>query len=172
MTFNPGVIVGGTQADLDAASNRGNAFGKANVIAETTQVLGDLRSLSIPQRERAKRTMQQIVASASPHTSATLTFNDGYPPMAPSDGNRNLLAQFSQASVDLGFGPVAAVDPANAGAADVAFAAEHVRMAIDGVGLMGTGGHTVDELADLQTLPVQAKRVAVLLARLIKAQAN
>ena len=39
-------------------------------------------------------------------------------------------------------------------------------MILEGVGLMGTGGHTGDETADLRTLPVMAKRVGVLLARL------
>jgi glutamate carboxypeptidase len=58
------------------------------------------------------------------------------------------------------------VDPARAGAADVSFTAGLVEMAMDGVGLMGDGGHTVDETADLRTFPVQAKRMAVLLWRL------
>jgi glutamate carboxypeptidase len=59
-----------------------------------------------------------------------------------------------------------AVDPDKAGAADVSFISGHARMVLDGVGLMGTGGHTVNETADLRTLPSQAKRMAVLLARL------
>jgi len=37
---------------------------------------------------------------------------------------------------------------------------------MDGVGLMGSGGHTLDEVADLRTLDQQTKRVAVLLYRL------
>jgi glutamate carboxypeptidase len=61
---------------------------------------------------------------------------------------------------------VTAVDPREAGAADVSFVAGKVSMAIDGVGLMGSGGHTVQETADLARLAPQAKRVAVLLARL------
>jgi glutamate carboxypeptidase len=170
LTFNPGVIVGGTQVDLDAASNRGNAFGKSNVIAGSALVLGDLRSLSIAQRDKAKQTMQRIVAATSPRTSASLSFDDGYPPMEPRAAHRELLSQFNQVSLDLGFGAVTAVDPARAGAADVAFAAPHVTMALDGVGLMGSGGHTVDEVADLRTLSLQAKRVAVLLARLIQSR--
>jgi glutamate carboxypeptidase len=58
------------------------------------------------------------------------------------------------------------VDPARAGAADVAFVAGRVEMAIDGVGLMGDGGHTVAETADLRTMAIQAKRVAVVLWRI------
>jgi len=39
-------------------------------------------------------------------------------------------------------------------------------MALDGLGLMGSGGHTVDETADLETLPSQTKRAALLMHRL------
>jgi glutamate carboxypeptidase len=61
---------------------------------------------------------------------------------------------------------VTAVDPAAAGAADISFTAGHVDMALDGLGLMGSGGHTVQETADLSTLPAQTKRAAVLMLRL------
>jgi len=41
-------------------------------------------------------------------------------------------------------------------------------MALDGIGLMGSGGHTVDEVADLGTLDSQTARAAVLMYRLGK----
>jgi len=166
LTFNPGVMVGGTQIGFDSETARGTAFGKTNVVAESTAVAGDLRALSLPQRERAKDVMRRIVADTTRQTGASITFDDGYPPLALTDGNRRLLAIFDQASRDLGFGPVGADDPARAGAADVSFTDGLVEMAIDGVGLMGTGGHTVEETAELPTLGIQAKRVAVTLARL------
>jgi glutamate carboxypeptidase len=166
LTFNPGVILGGTTVSFGPAESRGTAFGKSNVIAESTLVAGDLRALSLEQRENAKLAMQRIVSRHYPHTQAEITFSDGYPPLAPSEGNLELLAMFDRASRDLGFGPVEPVDPARAGAADVSFTAGYVDMAMDGVGLMGDGGHTVHETADLRTLPIQAKRVAVLLWRL------
>lgn len=166
LTLNPGLILGGTTVDYDREHNRGRAFGKSNVVAESTWVAGDLRTLSPDQLERAQARMQAIAERHAPHTGAALTFSDGYPPLAPTDGNRKLLALFDGASRDLGFGPVTAVDPARAGAADISFTAGLVQMAMDGVGLMGDGGHTVEETADLRTLPVQAKRVAVLLLRL------
>ena len=166
LTFNPGVIVGGTSAVLDSRTSRGTAFGKNNVVAESTLVSGDLRALSIEQRERAKALMQRIAAAHLPHGGAELKFNDMYPPLAPADGNRRLLAMFDRASQDLGFGAVSAVDPARAGAADVSFTEGHIEMAMDGVGLMGEGGHTVEETADLRTLGSQAKRMAVMLGRL------
>ncbi len=166
LTFNPGVILGGTSVDFDAPTSRGTGFGKGNVIAEYTVVAGDLRALSQEQFVAAKKTMQDIVAQSLPQTSATLTFDDGYPPLAPTPGNERLLTLYSRASVDVGAGQVVAVDPDKAGAADVSFIAAHARMILDGVGLMGSGGHTVNETADLRTLPSMTKRMAVLLARL------
>ncbi|MCZ6640452.1 MAG: M20/M25/M40 family metallo-hydrolase [Gammaproteobacteria bacterium] len=166
LTFNPGVVLGGTSVDFDEGRSRGSAFGKANVIAESTVVTGDLRTLSVEQRESAITRMQAIVARQLPGTHSLLTFTEGYPPLAPTDGNKVLLALYDRASQDLGFGAVTAVDPAAAGAADISFTAGLVDMALDGLGLMGSGGHTVNETADLDTLPSQTKRAALLMHRL------
>lgn len=166
LTFNPGVIVGGTTVEYDEKASRGTGFGKSNVIAEHTVVTGDLRALTPEQFAAAKKSMQEIVAASLARTSATLTFDDGYPPLAPTAGNERLLALYNRASLDVGAGPVVAVDPDKAGAADVSFVSGQVGMILDGVGLMGTGGHTVHETADLTTLPVMVKRMAVLLSRL------
>jgi len=166
LTFNPGTILGGTAVEFDGVQARGTAFGKTNVVAEHVVVAGDLRTLSPEQLAKAKKTMQDIVATPVTHGSATLTFDEGYPPMAPTEGNRKLLAMYDQASRDVGAGPVAAVDPDRAGAADVSFVAGEVKMILDGVGLMGRDDHTVKETADLSTLPSQTKRAAILLHRL------
>jgi len=168
LTFNPGLVLGGTSIKHEPDAARGTAFGKSNVVAETTLVTGDLRALTLEQRERARATMQNVVAQSSPHTEARIEFDDSYPPLAPTDGNRRLLAMVDQASRDLGLGPLEPVDPARAGAADVSFLAGTVPMVIDGMGLKGSGGHTVLETARLRTLAVQAKRVAVTLSRLAR----
>jgi len=114
--------------------------------------------------------MKEVASASLPHTRSTLTFDDGYPPMAPSDGNARLLDLYSRVSQALTFGPVAAVSPDRAGAADVSFVAGHAAMALDGVGLMGRDGHTPQETADLTTLPTQTKRAAVLLLRLARGE--
>ncbi|MEX2498948.1 MAG: M20/M25/M40 family metallo-hydrolase [Wenzhouxiangellaceae bacterium] len=166
LTSNAGLVLSGTTIEHDAANAAGQAFGKPNVIPERGVATGDLRTLSGEQEASARERMLAIVDAHLPGTSATLEFTEGYPPMAPSDGNRRLLSFYDKASRDLGFGPVSAVDPGAAGAADISFAADRVEMALDGLGLMGSGGHTVDETADLSTLPSQTKRAALLMYRL------
>ncbi len=166
LTFNPGRIIGGTTVNNDEGANSGSAFGKTNVVAETAIVAGDLRALSPEQEERVKEKMREIVSRNLPVTSATIEFDEGYPPMAPTDGNYELLEIYSQVSEDLGFGEVVAVNPLRAGAADVSFTANHVDMAIDALGMSGTDGHTVNELGYINQLPRQSKRAALLLYRL------
>ena len=168
LTFNPGTIVGGTSVEHDPVQTRGTAFGKTNVIAEHAIVQGDMRTLSPEQLASAKTAMETIVRTSLPHTQATITFEDGYPPLAPTEGNRRLLAIYDKASQDVGAGAVTAVDPDRAGAADVSFVAGEVKMVLDGIGLMGRDDHTVNETADLHTLPSQTKRAAVFLLRLAK----
>jgi glutamate carboxypeptidase len=167
LTFNPALVLGGTDVEVDVPQARGSAFGKDNVIAEHTVVSGDLRALSKEQFAEARRRMTAIATTGSlPHTSASIAFDEGYPAMAPTDGNRRLLALYDQASRDIGAGEVVAVDPDRAGAADVSFVAGIVPMILDGVGMRGDGGHTVNETADLATFPTQIARVALLLHRL------
>ncbi len=101
---------------LGRTASRGTAFGKTNVVAESTLVAGDLRFISNAQRERAKERMRSIVADHLPRTSAEIAFHDSYPAMAPNDGNFALLAKLDRVSRDLSYGPVEAVDPSRRGA--------------------------------------------------------
>ena len=96
LTFNPGVMLAGTDVDYDPSAAGGSAFAKSNVVAQTAVVTGDLRTITLEQLERARATMRFVVLESLPRTSATITFDDGYPPLAPSDGNLRLLAMFSQ----------------------------------------------------------------------------
>src|SRR5512138_285509 len=166
LTFNPGLIAGSTQLHFDQGKQHAETFGKDNIVAPVAVATGDLRTISSEQLERTKARMQNIVAASLPQTSATITFTDSGPPMPPTEGNKKLLGMYDAVSRDLGFGPVTAVDPRRAGAADISYAAPYVEMAIDGVGLLGHGNHTPDEVADLRTFPIQSERLAVLLLRL------
>lgn len=168
LTFNPGVILGGTTSDYDPQSATGSAFGKSNVVAKILTVRGDIRALSPEELAYAKQNMQIITDKNLPGTRATLVIGEGYPPMAPTDGNYQLLNIYSDVSESLGYGPVEAVNPRNAGAADISFAADHVDMALDGLGLMGSGGHTKDEKADMHSFDKNTHKAAILIYRLSK----
>lgn len=168
LTFNPGVILGGTTIDYRPNENGGNVFGKGNIVAKDALVTGDIRAISPEQLAHAQEVMKGIVANHLPHTDATITFSDGYPPLAPTPGNYELLKYFDQVSKDLNLGSVRAVNPRDAGAADISFTSGYVDMAMDGLGLRSQGGHTVNETADPRTVAMQAKRVGVLLYRLTK----
>lgn len=166
-TFNPGLISGGNSLTVNEEANKSEAFGKNNIVSAEVFVTGDMRAVSKEQLIRTRKIMQEIVANSLPHTSASIEFgDDGYPPMTMTEGNKRLLGIFSKVSEDLGFGPVFPVNPRNSGAADISFVADDVKMAMDAIGLCGTGGHTVEETADITCLPKEAKRTAILLYRL------
>ena len=167
LAFSPGLIVGGSELKMDSSGTEASVAGKTNVVAKEVVVTGDMRTVSPAQLARAQKAMRAIVARHLPHTSAEITFDpEGYPPMAPSAGNRRLLAMYDRASRDIGTFPMTAVDPSKAGAADIAFVASLVPMKIDGVGLSGHDDHSDQETADLRMLPVQTKRAALVLYRL------
>lgn len=166
LTFSPGVIVGGTTVSHDTNLNSGTAYGKNNVVPKELSVAGDIRCITIEQLKKTQDAMKAIVANHLPQTDATITFSEGYPPFSLSDSNYELLEKFSQASQDLGFGKVNPVDPGDAGAADISFTSEYIEMGLDGLGLGGSHGHTINETGDLSTLPIQTKRAAVLIYRL------
>lgn len=166
LTFNAGLALGGTLVTIDTTGTEGTAAGKRNVVPDKMTVTGDVRALTPAQLAKAQRTMRAIVDAHLPRTTAQIVFDDGYPPMAPTDGNRRLLAMYDRASRDLGLGAVEGVDPSRAGAADVSFVAHLVPMLIDGIGLSGHDDHSAKETADLRKLPTQTKRAALVLYRL------
>ncbi|MET0985720.1 MAG: M20/M25/M40 family metallo-hydrolase [Steroidobacteraceae bacterium] len=170
LTFSPGVIVGGSNVDLDMDAMRGTASGKANIVADRAIAIGDIRALTPAQLDRAVSSMQAIASKSLPQTTSALTFTHNYPPMPPTPGNERLLAMYDEVSRTLGYGPVKAVDPARAGAADISFAAAYAPMNIDGLGLLGGNAHTAQEFADLRTFPIQTQRLALLLYTLAREQ--
>jgi glutamate carboxypeptidase len=166
LTYNVGVIAGGTPAAIDEAGFRVTASGKTNIVAETAVARGDLRTLTPEQDARVRARMAAIVAEHLPRTDAELVFaEDGYPPMAPSEGSRALLARLNAVNRDLGLPEMAEYDPARRGAADSGFVAADVPT-LAGLGVAGGGAHAEGEWVDLNSLVRQAQRAAVLISRL------
>lgn len=166
LTFNPGVIAGGTDVKFDALTFTGVATGRATVIPKSVVVMGDMRFLSGDQLDRAREKMRAIVAKSLPKTSAAITFIDGIPGMAPTDGNRALLATLDGVSRDLGTGPITAHDPSKRGAGDVSFVATIVP-GLDGLGSFGDNEHALGEWMNLDEQPPLTKRSALLMHRLM-----
>ncbi|EAR02057.1 M20/M25/M40 family metallo-hydrolase [Maribacter sp. HTCC2170] len=166
LTFNPGILMGGTFLDYDIKTGNASAFGKSNVVAQNAIVKGGLRFISEEQKEDARNRMREIVKNNLPNTSASIKFTDSYPAMGPTDGNKSLLKQLNQVSLDLSQGEVIAYDPGKRGAADTSFVAAYVDC-LDGLGTMGSGAHTPEETVNLNTIESLTKRTAVLIYRLI-----
>lgn len=166
LTFNPGMIAGGTTVGYNSKTKTGTAYGKNNVVSKDVTVTGDLRCISPEQLKKTKERMIEIVSRHLTQTEAIIAFSNGYPPFAPTDSNYQLLEQYSKVSQDLGFGEVQPTSPDKAGAADISFTSGLVDMGIDGMGLGGANDHTINETGDLRSLPMQSKRAAVLIYRL------
>jgi glutamate carboxypeptidase len=172
LTFNPGLVFGGTNISYDDGTATASAFGKSNVIARDAEVLGDLRYLSPEQGERARQKMQAIVSTGNlPGTSATISFSEGYPPMPPTEAGRKLVEAYSKASQDAGLGRIDILDPSMRGAGDVQFVAPYT-VGIDGLGAQGRGAHTDDEDLEIASIARGAIRAALLIYRLTQTPAH
>ena len=166
LTFNVGLIAGGQQADLDTGGIRASVSGKTNIIAGTAVARGDLRALSPEQIERVKAKMTAIVADHAPGTDAKISFDPGgYPPMAPTEGNKALLAKLNGVTRDLGLAEMAPLDPLKRGAGDISFVAADVD-GLAGLGPYSTGDHAPGEAVDIPSISRQATRAAILMSRL------
>jgi len=167
LTFSPGLILGGTDVNLDASGTKGQAAGKGNVIARSATVHGDLRYLSYEQRDRAHAKMKAIVAQNLPGTSASISFHESYPPMSPTAGNLAVLKLYSQASSDAGLGDIPALSPGQRGAGDVQFVAPLLD-SLDGLGATGNGAHSPDEDLEIASIERATIRTAILIYRLTR----
>jgi len=168
LTFNPGIILGGSAVEYDEMNSKGNAFGKSNVVARNVVVNGGIRFISDEQLREAQAKMIAIVDQNLPKTSATIIFEDDYyPAMSPTEGNMEVLQVLNQVSIDLGHDLVEPWDPARRGAGDISFIAQYVD-ALDGLGTEGGNAHAEGEYVDLTTFDVFVQRAALLIFRLTR----
>ncbi|HEV2273338.1 MAG TPA: M20/M25/M40 family metallo-hydrolase [Acidobacteriaceae bacterium] len=165
LTFNVGYVVGGSSAVVDSTQTAGTFTGKANVIPPVAFASGDIRTVSDEQTRRVEDGMQKIVAQHLPKTDARLDFQEGYPAMEATPGNRALLGILNQVNRDAGLQQMQELDPSQRGAGDISFIAKYVDC-LAGMGAIGGNGHREGEFIELDHLPVQGKRAALLMYRL------
>lgn len=165
LTYNVGLMAGGTPAELSADGLSATTSGKTNIIPSTAVARGDLRALTQAQNERTAQKMRAIVAEHLPGTEAEIAIEYRYPPMAPSAGNDALLARLNAINADLGREAMAPYPPAKRGAADISFVAPYTD-GLAGMGPSGAGSHAEGESIDLRSIVRQAQRAAILMSRL------
>lgn len=165
LTFNIGLVAGGAQAELAANDASVSASGKTNIIPAQAIATGDYRALTPEQAARVRQKIEQIVAAHGPGAQATISFKEGYPPMAPTEGNTALLTRLNAVNGDLGLPAMPALDPLRRGAGDIGFVAADVD-GLAGLGPDGAGSHAPGESVDLPSFQRQAKRAALLMSRL------
>jgi glutamate carboxypeptidase len=168
LTYNVGLIGGGRTAQLDPDKIRLQATGKTNIIAATAVARGDLRAISKDQIDRVEAKMRAIVARPLAGARAEIGFDeDIYPPMAPTEGNRAILAKLNGVNRDMGLAEMGELDASKRGAGDISFVAADVS-GLAGMGPASSGSHTASETVDVPTIFKQAKRAAILMSRLAK----
>jgi glutamate carboxypeptidase len=167
LTFNVGLLAGGTSVTLDTSGTRITAEGKGNIIAPAFRASGDLRFLRESQKDSARAVMRAIVARALPGATPTITFRDSYPAMPSTDAGARLVTAFDGASRALGYGPVVSQNAESRGAGDVSFVAPFIA-GMDGLGVSGRGSHSPQESVFLPSLRMAAERAAVFMARLAR----
>jgi glutamate carboxypeptidase len=164
-TYNIGLMLGGSSAELNADQTGGHATGKTNVIAAEAMARGDLRTLSNDQTQRMQSKMKTIVSQHLTGTQAEIEFEEGYPAMPPTEGNRALLRQLNEVNRALGLEQMKELDPLKRGAGDIAFVSGKVDGLI-GFGAVGQGSHAPGETVDLTSFDRQIKRTALMIYRL------
>ncbi|GAB3997847.1 M20 family metallopeptidase [Spirosoma daeguense] len=167
LTFNPGLIVGGSEVKYDDLYAKAETVGKTNIVAGSALVKGDLRFLTEVQKEKARSRMREIVDKSLPLTKATITFTDGIPGMEPTSANEELRKLTDKISRDMGLGPVEAGDPGARGAGDVSFLAQYLPC-LDGLGASGKGAHSIEETINLKEYPFLIQRAALMIYRLTR----
>jgi glutamate carboxypeptidase len=166
LTFNVGLVAAGQEVNFDTDGVRVSAKGKTNIIPGLAVARGDFRTLSEEQSARVRAKMLNIVAASAPKTKATISFDPGsYPAMAPTEGNKVLLARLNAVNRDLGLAEQPVLDPLKRGAGDISFVANDVDGLV-GLGVHSKGDHAPGETVDLASIKRQAKRAAILMTRL------
>ncbi len=171
LTFNPGLMSGGSEIKVDRSAAKVEAVGKTNIISPAAYVAGDLRYISEAQRDRAREKMRAIVGQNLNGTKSRISFSDGLPAMEPTEGNYSLVRFLDDVSKDMGIGATKAGDPGSRGAGDISDIAKYVD-SLDGMGASGAGSHKPGETINLKEFPYLIQRAAIMIYRLTRQNAT
>jgi glutamate carboxypeptidase len=119
------------------------------------------------QYQRVQDKMHQIVLQHLNGTLAEIKFEEGYPSMPDTAGNKELLRELNEVNRALGMDIMEPLDPSRRGAGDLSFVAPYVA-GISGLGAYGAGAHAPGESIELKRQPDQSRRVALYLYQLTR----
>ncbi|MBC7759191.1 MAG: M20/M25/M40 family metallo-hydrolase [Phormidesmis sp. FL-bin-119] len=170
LTFNPGLMSGGSEIKVDRSAAKVEAIGKTNIISPAAYVAGDLRFISEVQRDQAREKMRTIVGQSLNGTKSSISFTDGLPAMEPTEGNYRLVNFLDGVTKDMGIGTTKAGDPGSRGAGDISDIAKYVD-SLDGMGASGGGAHKPGETINLKEFPYLIQRAAIMIYRLTRENA-
>ncbi len=105
LTYNVGLVLGGSTVTTNETKTDGKATGKPNVVPPVAMASGDLRTLSNEQTAHVEAKMRAIVADHLAKTGATIEFAEGYPAMAETPASLALVAKLNEINASLGFEP-------------------------------------------------------------------
>jgi glutamate carboxypeptidase len=168
LTLNPGIILGGTHVKYNNVTAEGTAFGKDNIISSMAVVAGDLRYLTVAQKNKAERIILATINQHLSGTTSSVKFEEAMPPMPPVAANLKLLNKYSQISQTLDYGPVTELPPDLRGGGDISHIAPYISAGLVGLGAVGTGEHSKQETLDVDSLVIQSQRAALLIYALTR----
>jgi glutamate carboxypeptidase len=166
MSYSVGLVLSGENIKIDPGG-AASVEGKANIVPAEARAVGEVRALTMEQLARVKENMRAIVAKGLPGTKAEIDFSSELLPMPPTPGNAALLAKLNEVNRAMSLPAMEALDPMLRGAGDSGFVAPYVD-SLDGLGGVGQGAHAPGESVNLARQPLQSKRAALLIYRLIQ----
>lgn len=148
----------GTSANLTVLKTDGD---QTNVIPAKASALADVRVNSVDEFDRIEKAAAEMVADKIiPDTNVVTSLTRDFPPMAKNDATEALSAEARTIYAELGKN---LTEVASSASSDSGFAALAGTPILDGLGAVGSGAHSVDEMLVIDSI---APRI-YLLARLI-----
>ncbi len=148
----------GTSANLTVLKTEGD---QTNVIPAKASALADVRVTSIDEFDRVEKAAADMVADKIiPDTTVVTSLARDFPPLGKNDATEALSAEARAIYAELGKN---LTEVASSASSDSGFAALAGTPILDGLGAVGSGAHSVDEMLVIDSI---APRI-YLLARLI-----
>lgn len=171
MTFNPGIVAGGTVLDVNDKSLAASTSGKENIIAQAAISKGEMRFLHNNDIGRLQKKILIKISNLPSPLQGRLIINKEniMPAMEPSKRNENLFKLLAKVNQSLGLGQLKSHNPRFRGGADISYVSDKVA-ALDGLGAVGGNEHSPQEFMDITQTKLATQRAALLLNGLLETE--